>query len=124
MVLLGHLLYSAIPGGGAGQDKDSLSSDSPLLRLSRRGAWVSRLCLGLLIVTGLLLLARWHVGLDEFTSGSFYVSRVGRLLVVKILGTVVLLTALLPPCPPGKYRAGLTLVAGLVVILCSVLLVR
>jgi hypothetical protein len=81
-------------------------------------------CLAVLFVSGLLMLYKWHVGVEQAFSPAFYESRFGRLLVIKLLGTILLAIGLFSSRSRTGRFARLNLLVTLFLILVSIHVVR
>jgi uncharacterized membrane protein len=123
-VLIGNLLASAVAARTADLPEGLFEGDRLERLVLDRSRWVPWACLAVLLLTGLLMLYKWHVGPQQAISGAFYESRFGRLLVIKLVGTALLAMGLLSSRSATKRFARLNLLLGLFLILISVHIVR
>lgn len=124
VVLLGHLLYWALAGREV-REWVTLPQESLLQRrIARRSRCVAWVSLGVLSVTGFLMLAKWHVSWQMLASGRFIATRFGLLVTVKLLAVTVIVVLLSVAAPaPGKLMlAGVAM--SVIVVLVSILLLR
>jgi hypothetical protein len=121
-VLISCLLQPAAAATRWGAERDRGREPAAFLSSGlRRAAWAS---LAVLTVTGLLMLSNWHIGLKEAGAAAFYQSRFGRLMIIKLLATAVLVIGLSSRRPANWLRLCFNLLVGLFVIVVSVHIVR
>jgi len=89
------------------------------LAMPRRWLWVA---LGVLLLTGLWMLERWHVTVGQVASGDLFLTRFGQVLLVKLLVAAAMVAGMLVIRRDSALaRWGLLLATALVVALSAVL---